>query len=84
MDWTIPMRKEAKASGNLQRGSNGEYLYLQTQAGAGAARAPYSTAYPQYRREAERSVERSQVPAHMRSMVRSYFDAINPDASKKP
>jgi hypothetical protein len=76
--------KESNASGNLQRGTGGEYLYLRSQAGTGAARAPYSSAYPQYRREAERSVERSQVPPHMRSMVRSYFDAINPDASKKP
>ena len=76
--------QETKLSGNLQRGSGGEYLYLQSKAGAGAARAPYSSAYPQYRREAERSVERSQVPPRMRSVVRSYFDAINPDAAKKP
>jgi hypothetical protein len=76
--------KESNVGGNLQRGAGGEYLYLQTRAGAGAARAPYSSAYPQYRREAERSVERSKVPPHMRSVVRSYFDAINPDASKKP
>lgn len=76
--------KESKVGGNLQRGAEGEYLYLQTRAGAGAARAPYSSAYPQYRREAERSVQRSQVPPRMRSVVRSYFDAINPDASKKP
>jgi hypothetical protein len=76
--------KESNVAGNLQRGTGGEYLYLQTRAGAGAARAPYSSAYPQYRREAERSVQRSQVPPHMRSVVRSYFDAINPDASKKP
>jgi len=40
--------------------------------------------YTQYRREAERSVERSQVPPRMRSVVRSYFDRINPDAAKKP
>jgi hypothetical protein len=76
--------KESNVGGNLQRGAGGEYLYLQTRAGAGAARAPYSSAYPQYRREAERSVQRSQVPPRMRSVVRSYFDAINPDASKKP
>jgi hypothetical protein len=76
--------KETKLTGNVQRGSNGEYLYLKSQAGSGAARAPYSSAYPQYRRAAERSVERSKVPAHMRSVVRSYFDAINPDATKKP
>jgi hypothetical protein len=76
--------KESNVGGSLQRGTGGEYLYLQTKAGAGAARAPYSSAYPQYRREAERSVQRSQVPPRMRSVVRSYFDAINPDASKKP
>lgn len=76
--------QETKLSGNVQRGNGGEYLYLQSKAGAGAARAPYSSAYPQYRREAERSVERSQVPPRMRSVVRSYFDAINPDATKKP
>jgi hypothetical protein len=76
--------KESNVSGNLRRGTDGEYLYLRTRAGAGAARAPYSSAYPQYRREAERSVQRSAVPPHMRSMVRSYFDAINPDAAKKP
>jgi hypothetical protein len=76
--------RETKLSGNLQRGNGGEYLYLKSKAGAGASRAPYSSAYPQYRREAERSVERSQVPPHMRSVVRSYFDAINPDATKKP
>ena len=76
--------RETKLSGNVQRGSGGDYLYLKSKAGAGAARAPYSSAYPQYRREAERSVERSQVPPRMRSVVRSYFDAINPDATKKP
>ncbi|HKP84811.1 MAG TPA: hypothetical protein VJZ26_01865 [Blastocatellia bacterium] len=76
--------RETKLTGNVQRGTGGEYLFLKSQAGGGAARAPYSSAYPQYRREAERSVERSQVPPHMRSLVRSYFDAINPDATKKP
>jgi hypothetical protein len=76
--------RETKISGNVQRGNGGEYLYLKSKAGAGATRAPYSSAYPQYRREAERSVERSQVPPRMRSVVRSYFDAINPDATKKP
>ncbi len=76
--------RETKLSGNVQRGNGGEYLYLKSKAGAGASRAPYSSAYPQYRREAERSVERSQVPPRMRSVVRSYFDAINPDATKKP
>lgn len=76
--------KETKLNGKLQHGNGGEYLYLQSKAGAGASRAPYSSAYPQYRREAERSVERSRVPPRMRSVVRSYFDAINPDATKKP
>ncbi|HST24012.1 MAG TPA: hypothetical protein VLR90_23110, partial [Blastocatellia bacterium] len=76
--------RETKISGNVQRGNGGEYLYLKSKAGAGATRAPYSSAYPQYRREAERSVERSQVPPRMRSLVRSYFDAINPDTTKKP
>ncbi|MGA9771394.1 MAG: hypothetical protein WBV94_20340 [Blastocatellia bacterium] len=76
--------RETKLSGNPQRGNGGDYLYLKSKAGAGAARAPYSSAYPQYRREAERSVERSQVPQRYRSVVRSYFDAINPDATKKP
>ena len=73
-------RKEASLRGKLQQGSRGEYLYIQLKAGAGAARAPYSSAYPQYRREAERSVRRTQVPANLRSMVRKYFDAINPDS----
>jgi hypothetical protein len=76
--------KEVKQGGTIQRKPGGEYLYLQSKPGAGAARAPYSSAYPQYRREAERSVERSQVPTHMRSIIRRYFDAINPDANKKP
>jgi hypothetical protein len=76
--------KEVRAGGNLQRKDGGEYLYLQTKAEAGAARAPYSSAYPQYRREAERSIQRSQVPPHMRSVVRRYFDAINPDGKKQP
>ncbi len=67
----------------MQRKPGGEYLFLQAKPGAGAARTPYSSAYPQYRREAERSVERSQVPQHMRSVIRKYFDAINPDANKK-
>jgi hypothetical protein len=76
--------KEARLAGQMQKKPGGEYLYLQSKPGAGAARAPYSSAYPQYRREAERAVERSQVPAQMRSMVRNYFDVINPDAQKKP
>jgi len=74
--------RESSLKGKLQQGSGGEYLYLQTKAGVGAARTPYSSAYPQYRREAERSVQRSQVPPNLRSVVRKYFDAINPDAKK--
>ncbi|HXG93530.1 MAG TPA: hypothetical protein VNN73_14370 [Blastocatellia bacterium] len=76
--------KEIRIDGKLQRKNGGEYLYLQTKPSEGAARAPYSSAYPQYRREAERSVQRSQIPPHMRSVVRRYFDAINPDAQRKP
>jgi len=75
--------KEKKLGGRLQRNSGGEYLYLEAKPGAGAVRVPYESAYPQYRREAERSVERSQIPPRMRSVVRDYFDSINPDAKKK-
>lgn len=75
--------KEVNLSGKLQRKDGGEYLYLPSKAGAGTARAPYSSAYPQYRREAERTVERSRIPPHMRTTVRRYFDAINPDAKKQ-
>lgn len=74
--------RDVRVSGNPRRGSGGEYLYLPSKAGTGSARAPYSTAYPQYRREAERAVRRSQVPPHLRSVVRGYFDAINPDGKK--
>jgi hypothetical protein len=74
--------RESKLNGKPQERSGGEYLYLQSKSGAGAARAPYSSAYPQYRREAERSVQRSQVPPNLRSVVRKYFDAINPDAKR--
>jgi hypothetical protein len=76
--------KEDKLSGKLQKKDGGEYLFLQTRPEVGASRVPYSSAYPRYRREAERSVERSQIPANMRKVVRSYFDRINPDAGKKP
>lgn len=75
--------KETRVGGVLERKPGGEYLYLQTRPGTGAARLPYSSAYPQYRRQAERSVERSNVPPHMRSVVRNYFDAINPDGRKQ-
>jgi hypothetical protein len=74
--------REARQSGKLANGSGGRYLYLRTEAGRAAARVPYSSAYPRYRRDAERLVQRSQVPAAMRSMVRDYFDAINPDRRK--
>ena len=59
----------------------GEYLYLKAKSEEGAARVTYSTAYPTYRREAERAIRRSQVPPHLRSMVKTYFDSINPDAT---
>ena len=74
--------RESRLKGTLRQGSGGEYLYLQSKAGVGAARASYSSAYPHYRREAERSVQRSQVPPNLRSVVRKYFDAINPDAKR--
>jgi hypothetical protein len=75
---------DTKLNGKVTRGAGGDYLFLKAQAGGGTARAPYSSAYPQYRREAERTVERSQVPPHLRSVVRGYFDAINPDGARKP
>jgi hypothetical protein len=71
--------KEAKISGQMQNRQGGDYVYSGAKPGTGAARIPYSSAYPQYRRQAEKSVERSQVPKHMRSMIRNYFDAINPN-----
>ncbi|HKA19376.1 MAG TPA: hypothetical protein VKN18_13885 [Blastocatellia bacterium] len=74
--------RELSIRGKLQQKPGGEYLYLQSKTSTGAARAPYSSAYPQYRREAERSVQRSQVPSNLRSVVRRYFDAINPDGKK--
>jgi len=76
--------REANLSGKLQRGNGGEYLYLPTKASGGAVRTPYSSVYPQYRREAERSVDRSQAPPRLRSVVRGYFDAINPESKKQP
>jgi hypothetical protein len=74
--------RKAIVGGKLQQRPGGEYLYLQTKAGTGSSRVEYSSAYPQYRREAERSISRSQVPPGMRSVVRKYFDAINPEAKK--
>lgn len=80
--WLAGQGRESSLKGKLQPGSGGEYLYLQSKAGVGAARAAYSSAYPRYRREAERSVQRSQVPPSLRSVVRKYFDAINPDLQR--
>jgi hypothetical protein len=75
-------RAIARTGGVLRTNGKEDKLYVKPGAGAVAARIPYSTAYPGYRREAERSVERSQVPVHLRALVRTYFDAINPDAQK--
>jgi hypothetical protein len=77
-----PPGKESVVKGKLQQRPGGEYLFLQSRSDVGAARAPYSSAYPQYRREAERTVQRSQIPTHMRSVVLRYFEAINPDGKK--
>lgn len=74
--------RESNVTGKRQQDGRGEYLYLQSKAGNGAAQVPYSSVYPQYRREAERSIQRTQVPAGLRSVVRKYFDAINPDAKR--
>ncbi|MEW6129874.1 MAG: hypothetical protein AB1757_22730 [Acidobacteriota bacterium] len=74
--------REERFAGKLQERPQGDFVYTNNQAGKGSARVSYSNAYPQYRREAERSVQRSQVPTQMRSLVRNYFDAINPDARK--
>ncbi|MBI3651153.1 MAG: hypothetical protein HY231_08920 [Acidobacteria bacterium] len=71
--------RAATISGQLQNRPGGDYVFSGVKPDAGAARVPYSTAYPQYRRQAERTVERSQVPTQMRSMIRNYFDAINPN-----
>jgi hypothetical protein len=62
----------------------GEPVYGSSRPGAAPARVPYSSAYPGYRREAERTVQRSQVPPRLRVLVRNYFDGINPDAEKRP
>jgi hypothetical protein len=67
------------ARGKVSRGDGGEYLYVHSRLPNGVARTPYSSAYPQYRREAEQFVQRTTVPPAMRSMVRDYFDAINPN-----
>ena len=62
----------------------GEPIYASSRPGAAPARVPYSSAYPGYRREAERTVQRSQVPPRLRVLVRNYFDGINPDVEKRP
>lgn len=72
----------ARRAGALRANEKEDKLYVKPSGGAVAARVPYSTAYPGYRREAERSVERSQVPARLRSVVRTYFDSINPDTQR--
>jgi hypothetical protein len=61
-----------------------EPVYGRARSGSAPARVPYSAVYPGYRRDAERSVVRSQVPPSMRDLIRNYFDAINPDATRKP
>jgi hypothetical protein len=71
--------RAATISGQMQKKSGGDYVFSGVKPGAGSAKVPYSSAYPQYRRQAERTVERSQVPTQMRSMIRNYFDAINPN-----
>src|SRR5262249_33948356 len=74
--------RDVRASGKLNREGQGHYLFLETRPGTSPARVPYSSAYPQYRREAERFVDRSQIPANMKNLVRDYFSAINPDEHK--
>jgi len=72
-------------SGNISDlKQEGEPIYGRPNPRSAPARVPYSTAYPGYRREAERSVQRSQVPPRLRTLIRNYFDAINPDAEKHP
>jgi hypothetical protein len=71
--------RAATISGQMQNKPGGDYVFSGVKPGAGSVKVPYSSAYPQYRRQAERTVERSQVPTQMRSMIRNYFDAINPN-----
>jgi hypothetical protein len=77
-----PGESAKHATTELDPGS--EPVYGRARPGSAPARVPYSAAYPGYRREAERSVQRSQVPPRMRDLIRNYFDAINPDATKRP
>ena len=72
-----------KESLKSTRDHKGEILYTNAKPGATPSKVPYTDVYPRYRREAEQSVERSRVPANMRSLVTNYFDSINPDAKKK-
>jgi hypothetical protein len=74
----------AKRESNSGWIPEGETIYGRTRPGSAPARVPYFAAYPGYRREAERSVQRSQVPPRLRGLIRNYFDAINPDTTKKP
>jgi RNA polymerase-interacting CarD/CdnL/TRCF family regulator len=69
----------ARVRGNLQRGAKQTTLFVQAAPGRAPTMAPYQEAYPRYRRSAERSIERSNVPPERRGVVRDYFDAINPD-----
>jgi len=69
--------------GPIDSKTEGEPIYASSRPGAVPARVPYSSAYPGYRREAERTVQRSQVPPRFRVLVRNYFDGINPDAEKR-
>jgi hypothetical protein len=73
-------RRSPKTEGVTGSKTDGEPIYGYARPGMAPARVPYSTAYPGYRREAERSVERSQVPPRLRNLIRNYFDAINPDS----
>lgn len=81
-----PSGKRLKPEATTRGTSPAEFVYAKPKAGEAVARVPYTAAYPSYRRQAERSVERGQVPPHLRSLVKTYFDSINPDAgvAKRP
>jgi hypothetical protein len=76
--------RSGERNGLVDSKLEGEQIYGSTRPGAAPARVPYSSAYPGYRREAERSVRTSQAPPRLRVLIRNYFDGINPDAEKKP
>jgi hypothetical protein len=80
----LPAGQSGRRNGLNDSRLDGEQIYGSSRPGASPARVPYSSAYPGYRREAERSVRTSQVPPRLRVMIRNYFDGINPDAEKKP